>query len=273
MSFLPSPARLWFFLGALLFIGFLPALARALEVPPLRGRITDLAEIVPPEAEQRITQKLLGHEQTTGQQFAVLTVPSLEGDPIEDFSIRVVEKWQLGTKGKDDGLLLLVARDDRKVRIEVGYGLEGTITDAVSSRVIREVITPEFRKGDFAGGIEAGLDVLMKAAGGSGEAALPPPRAQGRRRGGGFFGFIWIFFVFFFVLIPWLLRFLFWGGLGGRRSPRGWHGGWHHWGGLGGFGGRSWGGHSRGGFGGGFVGGGFSGDGGGVGGGGASGSW
>ncbi|MFO7177315.1 MAG: TPM domain-containing protein [Pseudomonadota bacterium] len=270
MSFLPSPARVWLLLGALLFIGLLPAVARALEVPPLRGRITDLAEIVPPDAEQRITQKLLGHEQATGQQFAVLTIPSLEGDPIEDFSIRVVEKWQLGTKGKDDGLLLLVARDDRKVRIEVGYGLEGTITDALSSRVIREVITPEFRRGNFAGGIEAGLDVLMKAAGGSGEAALPPPRTGRRGHGGSLAGFIWIFFVFFFVLAPWLLRLVFWGALGGRRGPRGGFGGWHHWGGLGG---RSWGGHSGGGWGGGGFGGGFSGRGGGFGGGGASGSW
>ncbi|HMJ10908.1 MAG TPA: TPM domain-containing protein, partial [Polyangiaceae bacterium] len=123
----------------------------ALEVPALTGRVVDRAEVLEPEAEQRISALLEAHEKASGQQFAVLTVPSLEGDALEDFSIRVVESWKLGKKAKDDGLLLLVVAKDRKVRIDVGYGLEGDITDAVSARVIREVITPAFRRSDYAG--------------------------------------------------------------------------------------------------------------------------
>ena len=131
-----------------LIIGLSAAPVHALDVPALTGRVVDRADVLPPDAEQRITALLEAHERGSGQQFAVLTVPSLEDDPIEDFSIRVVEAWKLGKKGKDDGLLLLVVPKDRKVRVEVGYGLEGDVTDAVSARVIREVIQPAFRRND-----------------------------------------------------------------------------------------------------------------------------
>ena len=97
---------------------------------------------------------LKAHEKASTQQFAVLTIPSLEGDPIEDFSIRTVEAWKLGTKAEDNGLLLLVAKEDRKMRIEVGYGLEGEVTDLLSSRIINDVMKPAFRQGDFGGGFD-----------------------------------------------------------------------------------------------------------------------
>src|SRR6185312_5240110 len=134
-------ARTSLFLAVVLFVGTLAGRASALDVPEFSGRVVDRANILG-DARARIDAKLAAHEQQSGQQFAVLTVPSLEGDALEPFSIRVVEAWKLGKKGKDDGLLLLVVPDDKKVRIEVGYGLEGDVTDALSSRVIRNVIGP-----------------------------------------------------------------------------------------------------------------------------------
>ena len=103
-----------------------------------------------------------------------LTIPSLEGDSLEDFSIRVAEAWKIGKKGFDNGAILLIARDDRKLRIEVGYGLEGVMPDAIASRIIREVITPRFRSGDFTGGIEAGIDAMLKVTKGE----ILPERAR-----------------------------------------------------------------------------------------------
>src|SRR6185436_3359338 len=107
----------------------------------------DIAEMLSPTAEQQLEQKLSAYENNSQHQFALLTIDSLEGDALEDFSIRTVEAWKLGKKGKDDGLLLLVVERDRKLRIEVGYGLEGDITDAVSARVIRNVLGPALRAG------------------------------------------------------------------------------------------------------------------------------
>lgn len=233
--------------------------ASALDVPPLTGRVVDVGAVLAPEDEARISERLAAYERATGHQFAVLTVPTLDGDPVEDFSIRVVEAWKLGKKGEDDGLLLLLVVRDRKLRVEVGYGLEGSITDAVSARVIREAIAPRLRGGDYAGGIEAGLSELMRAAGGA-EGLVPPARDDAGRSGRGDAGgsrLHLLFFLLFFVL-PVLLPML----LGrGRRRGGVFFGGPF----IGaGFGGRS---------GGGFGGGGFGGGGGGFGGGGASGDW
>jgi uncharacterized protein len=154
-------------------------LALALEVPPLRGRINDYAGMLPSDKARQLEERLAQFERETGHQIALLTIRSLEGDSLEDFSIRVAENWKIGQKGFDNGAILIVARDDRKLRIEVGYGLEGVLPDALASRIIREVITPRFRTGDFAGGIEAGLDAIMKVTRGE---ALPErarvPRAQ-----------------------------------------------------------------------------------------------
>lgn len=155
--------------------------AGALEVPYLGGRVNDEADMMPPAAEQRVEQILAALEEKTGAQVAVLTVPSLEGDPIDDFSIRVAETWKLGRGKFDDGALLLISRDDRQMRLEVGYGLEGVLPDALSRRILDEQLRPRFRSGDFGGGIEAAAQSIATLVSGEGE--LPPPsRSKGSRR-------------------------------------------------------------------------------------------
>ncbi len=124
-------------------------LGHALEVPTLTGRVNDLAQVLDPQAEQALEQRLSAYEQQSGHQFALLTLRSLEGDAIEPFALRVVEAWKLGQKQKDDGLLMLVSVDDRRMRIEVGYGLEGDIPDTLAGRIIRNVMVPEFRTGEY----------------------------------------------------------------------------------------------------------------------------
>jgi uncharacterized protein len=147
-----------------LLLLLLPTLAAALDVPPLRNRrVNDDANIIPADIRQRIEQKLADFEQQTTNQIAVLTVESLEGDPIEDFSLRVAEAWKLGQAGKDNGVLLVVSEADRRMRIEVGYGLEPVLTDLETSLIQRDVIVPFFRRGDYGGGIEAGVDALIAA--------------------------------------------------------------------------------------------------------------
>lgn len=228
--------------------------ARAeLAVPELSSRVVDEAGLLTEANAQALEQRLAAYGQKTGHQFALVTVPSLQGGSIEDFSLRVAEKWKLGDAARDDGLLLVVAKDDRKVRIEVGYGLEGAVPDAVAARVIREAITPSFRKGDYAGGISEAFKLLMAAA--EGESLGPPQQPEGDA-GGSASRFLPLLLIAF-LLVPMLGR--------GRRRGSG------H---------RSWGrrGFFVGGMGGGFGGGGgggggFSGGGGGFGGGGASGGW
>ena len=150
---------------AALLIAFLltaPALSAALEVPPLRGRVNELAGLMPPERAHQLESRLEQFESETGHQVTVLTIPTLEGEDIEGFSIRVAESWKIGQKGFDNGVILIVAKNDRKLRIEVGYGLEGVLPDAIASRIIREIIVPHFRDNDFASGIEAGIDAILK---------------------------------------------------------------------------------------------------------------
>ena len=136
--------------------------ALALDVPPLTGRIVDLARLIPSDVEASLTAELAEHERKTGNQIAVLTLPSLEGEPIEAYSHRVATTWKLGQKGSDNGVLLLVVPAERRLRIEVGYGLEGTLTDAATSRIIRQLLAPRFRGGDFPGGITAGVHGIMR---------------------------------------------------------------------------------------------------------------
>jgi uncharacterized protein len=242
----------WLFVAATLS-GALPA--RALDVPPLNARVNDAAQLLGTSEREALEAKLAAHEAESGQQFVLVTVPSLEGDPIEDFSIRVAEKWKIGQRGKDDGLILVVARDDRKMRIEVGYGLEGDLTDVFSSRVIREILTPAFRQGAFARGLNEGFDALIMKATGQ---PVPEPRREVAQRAPRKFRLAPIIFVLLFLL--------FFGGGGGRWRRRRSALPFFMLGG-GGFGGGFGGG--RGGGGGGFGGGG----GGGFGGGGASGGW
>jgi len=147
---------------ALAAMVILPAGAvAALEVPYLSGRVNDLADLISGDAEARIVDSLEDFENRTGHQVAVLTIPSLEGEVLEEFSLRVSETWGLGRSEQDDGVLLLVARDDRKMRIEVGYGLEADLTDAESGRILRNILTPRFKAGDFDGGIEQGVAAIV----------------------------------------------------------------------------------------------------------------
>ena len=159
---------------------FLPsATATALEVPKLNNkRIHDYGELLTPEEEGQLNTLLTQHEGSTGQQFALLIVPTLDGDSLEDFSIRVVEAWKLGKQGKDDGLLMLIVPQDREMRIEVGYGLEGTITDALADNIIRNVLAPAFRQQAFGTGITEAFTTLIRAGGGE-EVQVPqaPPAA------------------------------------------------------------------------------------------------
>jgi len=147
--------------AALIAVFLLTAPAAAKEVPFLSGRINDLAGMIPADTAGRIESKLAAFEDETGAQIAVLTIDSLEGDALEDYSMRVVETWKLGRAERDDGLLLLIARDDRKMRIEVGYGLEGRLTDLQSGRILNEILRPEFREGRFGEGIEQGVDAII----------------------------------------------------------------------------------------------------------------
>jgi uncharacterized protein len=132
------------------------------DVPYLTGRITDNAQLLSPEVNRSLSESLQAHEKRTGNQIAVLTISSLGGENIEDYSVRVFESWKLGQKGKDNGVLIVVVPGDRRMRIEVGYGLEGTLTDAMAGRIIQTVMTPEFKIGNFEGGIVDGAGAVMK---------------------------------------------------------------------------------------------------------------
>lgn len=164
-----------------LLLGSAPALSQdapavgETAIPVLKSRVTDLTGTLNAAEQQALEQKLAAFEQRKGSQLAVLIVPTTGNETIEQFGIRVAEQWKLGRKGTDDGLLLIVAKDDRALRIEVGYGLEGVIPDAIAKRVISETIVPKFKTGDFAGGITAGLTQLMTLIDGE---ALPPPARQ-----------------------------------------------------------------------------------------------
>ena len=270
-------------------------------IPPLTARVTDLTATLDTQQKQQLDSELAALEQRKGAQIAVLIVPTTEPEDIAQYSIRVFDQWKLGRKNIDDGVLLIVAKNDHRVRIEVARGLEAAIPDAAAARIIREYITPRFRAGDFFGGIHDATGALTKLVDGE---ELPPPltdeRGEHKRPGKDMFNaVVWAFFVGLWVRamfgrLPtapragivgaasggaaWVLSGLMplgigvgliglvlglTGGGGGGFANRG---GWGGWGG-GGFGGGG------GGWGGGGGGGGFSGGGGMSAGGGASGSW
>ncbi len=263
-------------------------------VPPMGDRVTDLTATLSGEQKSALEQTLRSFEARKGSQVAVLIVPSTAQETIEQYALRVAEQWKPGRKNVDDGALLVVAKDDRTLRIEVGYGLEGALTDAASKRIISEVIVPRFWQGDFYGGIADGVDRILRVIDGE---PLPAPSAGRSDAARGIMSFLPVLMILALVVggvlqavlgrfpgalvtggavsgVAWMLAgavsvalvvgliaFLFTllRGLGGR--------------GLGG-GGLRGGGFGGGGFGGGgFGGGGFSGGGGGFGGGGASGRW
>jgi uncharacterized protein len=283
--------------GFLLVLALLVAAPAAAQTyPALSGRVVDQAELLSPAQEAELSTRLEALERASSRQLVVATVSSLEDVPIEDYGYQLGRHWRIGQGNINNGVILLVAPNERRVRIEVGYGLEPVITDALSSQIVDRQILPRFRQNDYAGGIIAGADALIQQLGAPPEAAeqravaaartAQNDRGQRSRRGGGFpFSLIFWILILLFVIIP-LIR----SGHSGRsyrRRRRGWGGpiilwgpGWG--GGSGGWGGP-WGGGSSGGswggggggssWGGGGGGGGFSGGGGSFGGGGASGGW
>ena len=264
-------------LGLVLWLAALPAFAAEINFPTLTGRVVDDAQLLTPQQEQALTDKLATLEQQTGDQLVVVTLPSLQDQEIEDFGYQLGRAWGIGQKENDGGALLIVAPNERKVRIEVGYGLEGVLTDAYSSMIIRDDILPAFRTGDYAAGIIAGTDAIIA------QLTADPAEAQARaaeaktaasEREAPILPAIIIFLIFFFLFIS-----LVGAAAGGKRrrggkgdgltpiliwaasealKNQGRGGGRGGWGGGGGFGGG---------------GGGFGGGGGGFGGGGASGGW
>ena len=174
---LPWLLGVWLLLATALADG-----AETQPIPPLRARVTDLTGTLAAGQQAKLDARLAAFERAKGAQIAVLIVATVQPETIEQYALRVVEAWQLGRQGIDDGALLLVARDDRKLRIEVGYGLEGVLNDATAKRIVSETISPRFRQGDFAGGIDAGVDALLKVVGGE---PLPPPAAAPSQRADG----------------------------------------------------------------------------------------
>lgn len=155
--------------------------AGALEPPLLKGRVNDYAGILSPATVTQMEASLADFEAAESSQIVVLTIPSLEGDSLEAFSLRVAETWKPGQKELDNGALLLIASRDRKLRIEVGYGLEGTLTDLASGRIIRNIITPRFKEGNFDQGVIDGINAMMATI--KGEFTPPPDRKKNRGRG------------------------------------------------------------------------------------------
>ena len=153
----------WSSLLAFFVLALNAHLVLARDVPPLHARVNDGAGMMSESQVSQLEDRLIRFEEQTHHQIAVLTIASLNGDSLEDFSMRVAEAWKIGHKGTDDGVILIVARDDRKIRIEVGYGLEGVLPDAIANRIIQEVIVPRFRDQDIAGGIESGTSAIIQA--------------------------------------------------------------------------------------------------------------
>jgi len=137
--------------------------AQALDVPPLKGRVNDYAGMISAGVRAQLENELKAFEQSDSTQIVILTIESLEGDALEDFSIRVAEAWKIGQKGKDNGAILLVAKKDRKTRIEVGRGLEGKLTDLTAGRIVQLVINPQFKRGDFDAGFSSGIRAMIDA--------------------------------------------------------------------------------------------------------------
>ena len=144
-------------------------------IPALRAHVTDTTTTLAATERQSLEQKLSSWEAQRGSQFAVLIVPTTKPESIDEYSQRVTDAWKIGRKGVDDGILLVIAKNDKKLRLQVGKGFEGALTDVTSKRIIDEVIVPPFRKGDFAGGINAGVDKVMSVVAGE---KLPPPRSS-----------------------------------------------------------------------------------------------
>lgn len=229
----------------LLFVLFAGQVLAAPEFPRLSGRVVDNANMLDASVERNIDNLLKGHETATTNQIVVVTLDNLGGYDIETYGYELGRHWGIGQKDQNNGVLLIVAKKERKVRIEVGYGLEGTLTDAISSNIIQALIVPQFKKGRFSQGIEVGTQAIVEALGG--QYTMKKKRSS-KSSSSGWFDLI---FLVIFIII-WFMGGGFWGGGYGSRRRGG-----RYYGGGGGFRG----------------GGGFSGGGGSFGGGGASGGW
>jgi uncharacterized protein len=243
----------WCLLALLLLFAAMASAAEPV-FPALTGRVVDEANILSPQTRESLVALLAQHEQSSGQQVVVVTLKSLQGYPIEDFGYQLGRHWGIGEKGKNTGALLIVAPNERKVRIEVGYGLEGQLTDAQSRIIIEQIMLPAFRRGDFNAGVLAGAAAVVRVLGGAPALEGQRPAPQGAPPP------VPSLVIFAVILLCWLaFRYLVLprvpiGVPVNRRGTGVWYGG-------GGFSG------------GGFSGGGFSGGGGSFGGGGASGGW
>jgi uncharacterized protein len=243
----------------LLLIFALPASASDPKFPQLTGRVVDDAGVLDSRTVGELTLMLADHERTTGEQVVVVTLASLQGYTIEDYGYQLGRHWGIGQKGKNTGAILIVAPKEHKVRIEVGYGLEGTLTDAISSTIIQNYILPSFKRGDYSAGIVAGTTSIIQVLGGN-SISPPPPPPQALTFWQGPWEIVVIWGLLFFGAWGYFLGLWF----RHRNDPHSWTT----------YGGDGW---SSGSFGGGSSGGGggggFSGGGGSFGGGGASGSW
>jgi uncharacterized protein len=225
----------------------------AIDVPPLKGRVNDYTGMLSSYTTQQLESILRDLEQTDSTQLVVLIIPSLEGEVLEEFSLKVAEQWKIGQKDFDNGAVLLIAKKERDIRIEVGYGLEGSLTDLMAGRIIRDVMVPQFRAGNFDQGILSGVQAMIGVVRNEYQAPEKIPTRRGPRvKGTNPFFIVFIVFAFIISMLGKLRRVFGHGHSQRSDSGAGW------------FGGSS---------GGGFSSGGFSGGGGGFGGGGASGGW
>ena len=251
---------------ALLAFLLWPSGARALAsevIPPApKDYFTDYAGAVSPEIAARLNQKLQNFERETSSQILVVVYPKMQSDSsIEDYTVRVAQSWKVGQKAKDNGAVLFVFIQDRKMFLQVGYGLEGALPDALAKQIIENEIKPRFRAGDYGGGLTAGVDAILAAARGEYKGTGRTAAESGHQNSVA--PFLLIVFILVFIIV--LFR-VFGGSRGTIYGRRGYHSSWGGWGSGGGWGGGGW-------SGGGGGGGGFSGGGGSFGGGGAGGSW
>jgi len=195
----------WLFSAIFLFL-CLPFPAHGLDVPRLQGYVNDYAGMISPPAKSKIEEALIAFERSDSTQIVILTIPSLEGENIEEFGIKVGETWKIGRKGKDNGILFIVSKQERKIRIEVGRGLEGKLTDLTAGRIIDLVIKPKFKQEDFDGGFIAGVSSLIDAT--RGEFRAEPRPAQRGRKGISPFLSIFLFLGIFTLILGSLSRVL-----------------------------------------------------------------
>ena len=210
-----------------IFLSALSVSVWAVNVPPLNGRVNDNARLMTSREKQEAEEYMAALESKSGVQIAVLTVKSLRGESLEEYSMNVAEKWQLGDKGKDNGCLLLVAYDERGVRIETGYGLEGSLTDTKCGLIIRNVIIPEFKEGDYGEGILKGVKAMGGVVSGDVETEKQLQKNEDALEedvASALFAMIFILIWAFIVLSALLRRYGIWGlfiwNMMGRRGPR-----------------------------------------------------